>query len=132
MQILRGLTLVGVLVSTFIVGELSVRSTEGRKGGSVVVGPTVGLTGVVDNRYCRYRSVELVYPCVGARSWSCWPTGRNRIQGCPVAERRTCDRRPTVISRRRRRRFTKARRYLSETFAGDRNPPEGITATCRS
>jgi hypothetical protein len=38
-----------------------------RKGGTVGVGPTVGLTGFVDTRYCRYRSVELVYPCVDAR-----------------------------------------------------------------
>jgi hypothetical protein len=40
----------------------------GRKGGAVVVGPTVGLIGFVDTRYCRYRSVELVYPYVDARS----------------------------------------------------------------
>jgi hypothetical protein len=57
MQVLRGLALVGLLVSTFIVGELLVRSsTKGRKGSSA------GLTGVVKTRSCRYRSVELVYP----------------------------------------------------------------------
>jgi hypothetical protein len=43
-----------------------------REGGAIGVGSTVGLTGFVDTRYCRCRSVELVYPCVGARSWSHW------------------------------------------------------------
>lgn len=37
-------------------------------------------------------------------------------RGCPVAGRRTCDKRPTVTSRRRRRRFIKTHRCLSETF----------------
>jgi hypothetical protein len=41
---------------------------EGREGGAVIVSPTVGLTGFVDIRYCRCRSVELVYPWVDARS----------------------------------------------------------------
>jgi hypothetical protein len=51
------------------------REEEGereRKGGAIIVNPTVGLTGFVDIRYCRYRSVELVYPCVDARSWFHW------------------------------------------------------------
>ena len=37
-----------------------------QRKGSVVIGPTVGLTGVVDTRFCRYRSEELVYPCAGS------------------------------------------------------------------
>jgi hypothetical protein len=45
------------------------REEEGEtKGGAVIISPTVGLTGFVDTRYYRYHSVELVYPCVDARS----------------------------------------------------------------
>ena len=76
-----------------------VQQKGGRKGDVVGVGSRVGLTGFVDSRYCRYRSVELVYPCVDARSWSRWPTRRNRIQGCPVTGRRTCNRRPILLFR---------------------------------
>jgi hypothetical protein len=52
---------------------------EGREGGAVVVDPTVGLTGFVDTRYCRCRSVELVYPCVDARSWFHWSMATQTI-----------------------------------------------------
>jgi hypothetical protein len=55
---------------------------EGGRDGAVGVGFTVGLTGFVDTRYCRCRSVELVYPYVGARFGFRWPYGsQGRIQG---------------------------------------------------
>jgi hypothetical protein len=60
-----------------------VQRKEGRKGGAVGVGLTVGLTGFVDTRYRRCRSVELVYPCVGARSWSHWSIGPKPYPGVP-------------------------------------------------
>jgi hypothetical protein len=67
----------------FIVGEKSARLTEGREGGAVDIGSTVGLTGFVGTRYCRCYSVKLVYPCVDARSWSHWSMGPKPYPGVP-------------------------------------------------
>jgi hypothetical protein len=115
-------------------GNRLVQWKGGRKGCDIGIGSTVRMSGNVDTRYCWHRSVELVYPCVDARSWSAI-----RIQGYPVAGRRTCNRMPNLLFRDGdEQRFTKARRYLSETSVGNRYPnsqgrnlPEGISQSRR-